>query len=153
MSSTSMGIGGKHLTIGGKLSDPGTLNAWLLANGGYTSGNDLIESVVPHINPSHISWPSDAMHPTNDLPVSKIVEMLKDGRPVIANVMHGHHFVLVVGYDANNLDTLYINDPGFERSTYSYRYGAHTPAHALCPTMPCMLPLVALWLVQILASR
>ena len=36
------------------------------------------------------------------------------GRPVIANVMHGGHFVLVVGYDTIDGDTLYVNDPGFD---------------------------------------
>ena len=45
--------------------------------------------------------------------------MTCSGAPVIANVMHGRHFVLVVGY-AGDGDTLYVNDPGFERSTYSF---------------------------------
>lgn len=58
----------------------------------------------------------------NDIPLSKVLRGLKDGRPMIANVNHGGHFVLVVGYDANNHDTLYINDPGYTRNTYSYRY-------------------------------
>lgn len=69
-------------------SNPGTLNTWLRANGGYTQGNDLIESVVPKINPAHISWPPDAMHPTNDIPMTGIRTYLEAGRPVIANVMH-----------------------------------------------------------------
>lgn len=34
--------------------------------------------------------------------------------------MAGRHFVLVVGWDASDSDTLYINDPGFDRDTYSY---------------------------------
>ncbi len=134
MSSTSMAIGGKHIAVGGHISDPGTLNSWLKANGGYTSGNDLIESVVPKVDPRHISWPADAMHPTNNIPVTHIIEYLKQGRPVIANVMHGHHFVLVTGWDASEetpaavrgadvysgVDTLFVNDPGFDRNTYSY---------------------------------
>ena len=49
-----------------------------------------------------------------------IAAYLKAGRPVIAHVMDGGHFVLVVGYDAEDGDTLYINDPGFSISTYSY---------------------------------
>lgn len=128
-------------------SNPGTLNTWLRANGGYTQGNDLIESVVPKINPAHISWPPDAMHPTNDIPMTGIRTYLEAGRPVIANVMHvssrawsgapteyffayclpfwlllmqGHHFVLVIGYDKASNDTLYVNDPGFNKITYSY---------------------------------
>lgn len=136
MSSTSMAIGGKGIKISGDSSNPGTLNSWLKTHGGYTSGNDLIESVVPRVNPEHISWPSDAMHPTNNLPVTTIIELLKSGRPVIANVMHGHHFVLVTGWDGAEeadtaqlrggqsryeaVDTLFVNDPGFNRNTYSY---------------------------------
>ena len=33
-------------------ADPGTLNKWLIGNGGYDGGNDLEESVVPKIDPS-----------------------------------------------------------------------------------------------------
>ena len=43
------------------------------------------------------------------------------GRPVIANVMKGAHFVLVTGWDSANEDTLYVNDPGFNTQTYSYK--------------------------------
>lgn len=124
MSSTSMGIGGKQIPIptsaGGVVSTPGTLNTFLRANGGYNQQNDLFESVVPKVNPSHISWPSDAMHRTNNLPMTAIRGYLAAGRPVIANVMHGHHFVLVTGWDTANADTLYVNDPGFPKLTYSY---------------------------------
>ena len=133
MSSTSMAIGGKGITISGASSNPGTLNSWLKANGGYTQGNDLIESDVPKVDPAHISWPSDAMHPTNDLPVETIIGYLQRGRPVIANVMQGHHFVLVTGWNGaeesaalrgaspySSVDTLFVNDPGFNRDTYSY---------------------------------
>ena len=43
------------------------------------------------------------------------------GQPVIANVLHGEHFVLVVGTDARaGATTLYVNDPGFYRITYDY---------------------------------
>ena len=44
--------------------------------------------------------------------------LLARGQPVIANVMAGHHFVLVVGTDRANRTTLYVNDPGFYRNTY-----------------------------------
>lgn len=54
MSSTAMGLRGFNISIdlggpGGTSpspSDPGTLNAWLRANGGYDGHNDLIESQV-----------------------------------------------------------------------------------------------------------
>ena len=31
------------------------------------------------IDPKHISWPSDAMHPHNDIPLDKIQDMLHNG--------------------------------------------------------------------------
>jgi Peptidase_C39 like family len=125
MSSVSMAIGGHNMRItnssGVKVtSDPGTLNAWLKAHKGYDQ-NDLDEAVVPGINPTHIQW-SDAsgMHTTNNIPLSQIQTLIKQKAPVIANVMAGHHFVLVTGWDSANPDTLMVNDPGFDRTTYSY---------------------------------
>ncbi len=44
-----------------------------------------------------VKWPSDAMHRTNDLPYDTVAQYLQEGRIVIANVMKGRHFVLVVG--------------------------------------------------------
>lgn len=38
---------------------------------------------------------------------------------VIANVMNGGHFVLVVGYDKGQTN-LYVNDPGFQREFYPF---------------------------------
>ena len=40
---------------------------------------------------------------------------------MIANVMKGAHFVLVIGWDSVNTDTLYVNDPGFNKLSYSYK--------------------------------
>jgi len=120
MSSTSMAIAGKKILIASIPSNPGVLNSWLRNNGGYDDDNDLEEGAVPKIAPDLISWPADGMHTKNDLPISAIKQYLIYGRPVIANVMHGGHFVLVVGRDAENDDTLYVNDPGFNTTTYSY---------------------------------
>jgi len=119
MSSTSMAIGGHRITVEGKTSDPGTLNAWLRGHAGYT-GNDLIESAVPRVDPSKITWPADGMRRTNDLSIAQVQTMLRDGRPVIANVMKGAHFVLVVGWNATHPDALAVNDPGFDRNFYSH---------------------------------
>ena len=38
---------------------------------------------------------------------------------MIANVLHGHHFVLTVGI-AGDGDTILVNDPGFNKTAYSY---------------------------------
>ena len=57
------------------------------------------------------------MHRTNDVPMSAVRTLLCAGEPVIANVMKGRHFVLVVG--SSDDDTLVVHDPGFNRTTYS----------------------------------
>jgi beta-glucosidase len=102
---------------------PGTLNAWLRENGGYVPGtDDLDEAVVARLDPSRIAWTNASMHTTNDIPWEGLVRLLNAGAAVIANVDDGHHFVLVVGYDAAvGGDALYVNDPGFARASYSYK--------------------------------
>ncbi|KAJ3431001.1 hypothetical protein M0812_02677 [Anaeramoeba flamelloides] len=115
MSSTSMAINGHSIKIDGKNSDPETLNAWLRANDGYDDGSDLKENVIPQIAPSKISWVGRA----DSLTREQVIEKLKSHKDiVIANVMNGRHFVLVVGYDDSDDSFYYVNDPGFTRSTY-----------------------------------
>jgi hypothetical protein len=92
----------------------------LIITTGYDGQDDLEESVVPNIDRSRITWPSDGEHRINDLSYSTIASYLKSPRVVIANVMHGRHFVLVTGY-SNDEDTIYVNDPGFNTLTYSYK--------------------------------
>jgi hypothetical protein len=121
MSSISSGIAGTGILINGTISNPATLNRFLQTHNGYTSGSDLEESVIPQVSPLRIQWPSDGMHLSNNIPLDTIKQYIDQAVPriVIANVMHGQHFVLVVGYRADN-DTLVVNDPGFDRNTYSY---------------------------------
>lgn len=126
MSSISMAIGGNRIRIpesnGDKvISDPATLNQWLRTHNGYTNYSALYESRIPEIDPARIVWPKDGMHTSNDISFFTIKSYLDRALPriVIANVMHGQHFVLVVGYRADG-DTLVVNDPGFDRNTYSY---------------------------------
>ena len=120
MSSISMSLAGWDIAIDSAASTPATLNTWLRNNHGYTDGADLIESDVPNIDPAHITWPADGMHPTNDLPLETIRAYVLKGRVVIANVMHGEHFVLVTGFSYEDPDTLLVNDPGFSTTSYSY---------------------------------
>jgi hypothetical protein len=121
MSSVSMALGGSGIAIDSATSNPGTLNEWLRSHGGYTSGSALIESVVPKIAPTRIRWPADGAHFSNDIPLATIGEMVSRAVPrvVIANVDQGHHFVLVTGIDAA-AGLVMVNDPGFERNSYSY---------------------------------
>jgi hypothetical protein len=102
-------------------STPKTLNKWLQNNDGYDDSNDLIETQVPLIDPSRIAWPEDAMHKTNDLPYDTVRSYLDKGRIVIANVNNGGHFVLLTGYSETDGDTFAVNDPGYDRNTYSYK--------------------------------
>ena len=120
MSSVSMAINSWGIAIDGNVSDPSTLNYWLRSNDGYSSGSGLNEAAVPNIDPSAIVWPADGMHRTNDLPLDTIRAYLLKERVVIANVMHGQHFVLVTGFSYVDSDTLFVNDPGFQLNNYSY---------------------------------
>ncbi len=119
MSSTAMALAGSRIPIEGGDSTPKSLNAWLKANGGYDGSNNLLEGVVPKIDPSRIAWPDDAMHRTNDLSYKTVASYLDSGRVVIANVNNGGHFVLLTGYSEDG-DSFAVNDPGYNRSSYSY---------------------------------
>lgn len=124
MSSTSMGLAGTNIPIKSRPeidSTPKTLNEWLRRNDGYNGSNDLIETQVPLIDPARIFWNEDAFHKTNDLPYDTVRSYLDKGRIVIANVNNGGHFVLLTGYSEEDGDTFAVNDPGYDRSTYSYK--------------------------------
>lgn len=75
MSSTAMGLAGTSIPITDNVdSTPKTLNEWLKNNGGYDGSNDLIESVVPDIDPDRIVWGDDAYHKTNvSIPLFRVV--------------------------------------------------------------------------------
>ena len=118
LTSTTMVLRSKGIQIDGEDATPARLNKWLQTHGGYDDDDDLDEAVVAKIDP-RLGWTNESMHTKPDVAWATLVAMLGRGAPVIANVMHGHHFVLVVGYAADG-DTLYVNDPGFERSTYSF---------------------------------
>jgi len=123
MSSTSMGLAGSGIkTIQGQAANPGSLNRWLQTHNGYIDGDDMIESKVAEIDPQRIAWtmPS-AFHRTNDLPFKNVTQLIAKGtKIVIGNVNHGGHFVLLVGWNNKDRDTIYVNDPGFDRQSYSY---------------------------------
>lgn len=120
MSSISSALAGTDIHIENVTSTPATLNEFLRTHHGYDPNSALFESVIPKINPARIVWPPDGMHTTNDLNFTTIKEYLDRPVPriVIANVMQGQHFVLVVGYRSDG-DTLVVNDSGFNRNTYS----------------------------------
>lgn len=114
-----MGLAGTHIPIKIIPSTPKSLNEWLKNNDGY-DGNNLIETQVPLINPDRIVWPDDAFHKTNDLTFEEVTEYINKGRIVIGNVNSGGHFVLLTGYSTEDGDSFAVNDPGYNRDTYSY---------------------------------
>lgn len=121
LSSISMALAANDVLINGAESTPDTFNKWMQQHNGYDDTNDLSEDVVPKINPEHVAWNETiGMHRTNDIPLSKIQQLLMSGEPVIANVMKGRHFVLVIGWDESDTDKLLVNDPGFNTHSYSY---------------------------------
>jgi hypothetical protein len=64
-----------------------------------------------------------AKHASNDIPYATIVNYLKQGTIVIANVHNGGHFVLCTGFSSDG-DTIATNDPaGGIANTYSYKSG------------------------------
>ena len=99
----------RGILIGGQEATPGSLNAWLRTHDGYVSGtDDFEESAAEAISPGHIRWTNSSMHRSNDLAWSEVVSLVDSHAAVIVNVMHGEHFVLVVGYDkAIGGDTLF----------------------------------------------
>lgn len=118
-----MGLAGKGILVDASSntsSTPQTLNTWLKNNNGYDGSNGLIETQVPLINPDRIVWPEDGFHKTNDLDYKVVASYIEKGRIVIGNVNAGGHFVLLTGY-ASDGDTFYVNDPGYTRTTYSYK--------------------------------
>ena len=125
MSSTSMALAGHGIPIpndanNSSEANPQALNVWLRAHNGYVGDSNLQESAVVGVDPKRVAWPTDAMHRKNDLSMLQVKTMLDAERPVIANVMHGKHFVLVIGYDSTgSTDALFVNDPGFYTTSYS----------------------------------
>jgi len=110
-------------------ASPKTLVTWLRNNQGTGGLDNIIESIVPRIEPARLSWPEDGMHRANDVSFENLVAFLEKGRIVIGNVNRvmtkglrgGEHFVLIVGYSSDG-DTLAVNDPTYEAETYSYQF-------------------------------
>jgi len=103
-------------------TNPGALNQWLIANGGYVYQNLLVWGAVARaaqaagVSVSYVGWQSNSL--------SAIDGSLAAGNPVIAQVsLDGNmHFVLITGTGPDG--TLWINDPWFaDHTTFQSRYG------------------------------
>eukprot|EP01113_Clastostelium_recurvatum_P030920 TRINITY_DN380_c0_g1_i3.p1 TRINITY_DN380_c0_g1~~TRINITY_DN380_c0_g1_i3.p1 ORF type:complete len:193 (-),score=48.85 TRINITY_DN380_c0_g1_i3:92-628(-) len=109
MSSLAMILNTYGEQAGGAI-DPGTLNAWLTAHGGYADGDELEWAAANSLGP--VKFVSSAY-----MSVAQLQAAVDKKQPVIVNVRNGGHWVLVVGYDGS---TFNVNDPGFSVSTYAY---------------------------------
>lgn len=99
MTSLAMALNGT-----GNGYNPGSLNKWLTANGGYDGSG---------VNPWKIG---DLGLPfENKCPNSEIKAKLDAGKVVVVNVNDGRHWVLAYGY---NGDTILVNDPYFSTGSY-----------------------------------
>lgn len=101
MSSASMALAGT-----GHSYNPGTLNTWLKANGGYASGDLFVWSAINKLGLTYKGAVSNA----------DIKKNLDAGHVVICNVHSGAHWVLAHSYSG---DTIHVNDPGYSTTSYS----------------------------------
>ena len=100
-------------------TDPGALNSWLNANGGYAYGDQLIWGAITTYTGGRVAF-SGWLGPDLDL----IHVELDAGRPVVAEVSLGgnQHFILLTGYSTDG--GLTANDPWFNDSlNFGDRYG------------------------------
>src|SRR5689334_16401402 len=103
----------------GMNTDPGALNSWLTANGGYAFDDGLLWDAITRYTGGRVAF-SQWTGPDLGL----IQSELDAGRPVVAEVLlYGNqHFVLITGYTRNA--GFEINDPWFgDTANFIGRYG------------------------------
>ena len=124
----------------GYSTNPGMLNRWLTANGGYLENDLLLWRQAAAATQRSVRWKwlhvpgmvsqlrTDDQD-IEDLPPQSVVEtQLDGGRLVVAEVRlyGGMHFVVITGHSGH---TLYINDPWYgDRTTLQARYGSYRQA-------------------------
>lgn len=103
----------------GMNTDPGALNSWLTANGGYAFDDQVIWSAVTSYTSGRVSFSN-----WTGADLGLIQSELDAGHPVVAEVsLSGNqHFVLITGYTSDG--SMQINDPWFADSVnFADRYG------------------------------
>ncbi len=94
-----------NVNIYGSLANPGNYNTYLTNNGGYVQTDLYVWAVAGNFGLPFLGFASQ----------SDVINQFNAGNNVILNVNNGGHWVLLTGYEGTNL---YVNDPGFARSTY-----------------------------------
>ncbi len=106
MSSVASAMAGLGKTINGKTATPGTLNAYLKANRGY-SGNLFNWGAVAKFGLTYEGQTTS--HAT-------IRAAICAGKVVVLNVRQGGHWVLATGYSGSNYQ---VNDSGYSQTSYT----------------------------------
>jgi peptidase C39-like protein len=124
----------------GVATNPGNLNHWLTAHGGYIQNDLLLWRQAAAGSQGAVRWKwlhvpgivpqlQTDDQDIEDLPPQSLVESELDaGHLVVAEVRlyGGMHFVVITGHSGH---TLFINDPWYgDRTTLQARYGPYTRA-------------------------
>jgi len=119
MSSVSMALSGLGLKIDGEQTTPGSLNAWLQSNSGYTCiGDDCCNLVLAA--PDRLPGSPLKLIGENPKPPAYVLrqELLADRTVFVAHVRNNSHFVLLTGSQSDS--TFEVNDPFYNKTSYEY---------------------------------
>ena len=99
-------------------TNPGSINQWLKANGGYAAGCLINWSTAANLSPTNLTFVARVT--TQDW--ARLRYEISSGYPVILEVPfpNGQHFVVATGYSG---DTVFINDPYYPSRTTLDSYG------------------------------
>jgi len=100
-----------YLRKRGVNTDPGALNTWLKANGGYADGCELYWGKVDSFGKTSCQGFQSGTY-------AQVCSWITSGYGVILNVQNGNHWVLGTGCDGKG--NVYVNDPGYNLSYYAY---------------------------------
>ncbi|EGD79724.1 hypothetical protein PTSG_10708 [Salpingoeca rosetta] len=95
--------------------DPGSLNNWLINNGGYESGDLILWGSVDKLGKT--SFQGLEKPALSDV-ISGIQAVRFKCHGIIANVRGGSHWVLLTGFAGGS--TFNVNDPYYSTSQYTY---------------------------------
>jgi hypothetical protein len=112
MSSLAMALKTKGTDV-----NPGSLNSWLKAHGGYVGGDELVWSATDALNNGAVKF-YNYWHGPGSLSTTEFINIVAKGWAVIVNVRSGTHWVLVTSHAGGT--TFNVNDPGFPTTQYEY---------------------------------
>ena len=119
MTSTAMALSTYGINVDESGTNPENLNQWLTSHHGYVDGDLLVWNSVCAL--TNVYGQRMCLYEyVMSLPIDDLQKYISLGMPVIININQGTHWVLVIAYDRDNPDTLYVNDPYFYVDSYSY---------------------------------